>query len=196
MTYFGIASADNVVRTPSGETDGGVPIYDWPNQFGFILVLEGRPGTNNRPLQNCGTMGAEGVLCAGRAAPQILADRPLGNGSAAVCDTAPPMLGGVPGVMSLDFDGQTATDAINDLACRFDVHNSFDLACTFNDLGNFSFVRYFGVGSPNNSTVQYCSVPAIGQALALKSGQTHLKARISDAAGNVGNTVEIVVRVP
>jgi len=196
VTFFGIATADNVLRTPASETDDGVPIYDWPTQAGFIIVLEGRPGTSNKPLASCGLM--DGIPCNGdRAAPQILADRPLGNGSPAVCDDSPPTLGGVPGIMSLDFSGgENVTNAINDLACRFDAHAQTELACTLNDLGNFSFEHYFGVNNPNNSTLQYCSVPALGQELALKSGETRFKARILDTAGNVGNTVEIVVRVP
>jgi hypothetical protein len=188
ITFFGIASADNVVRTPDDQTNDGVPIYDWPTQAGFIVVLEGRPGTSNRTLASCGTMGAP--PCADRAAPQVLVDRALGNGSATVCDNTLPNIGGVPAVPSLDFGaGAMVTDAINDLGCRFDIHQTTATACTFNELGNFSFVK-------SNSTLQYCTAPALGQELALKSGQTRFKAQILDSAGNVGNTAQFVVRVP
>src|SRR5262249_37056916 len=116
ITFFGIATADNHVRTPIGQTADGKDIYDFPNDFGFIIVAEGRPGTNNRSLAQCGLMGSPGGCPSGRAAVQILADRPLGNGSPAVCDTTPPNIGGVPAVPSLDFGAsQMVTDAINDL---------------------------------------------------------------------------------
>jgi hypothetical protein len=194
ITFFGIASADNVVRTPNGETADGVPIYDWPTQAGFIVVAEGRLGTSNRPLASCGTMGEP--PCPDRAAIQVLSERPLGDGSPAVCDTTPPDIGGVPAVPSLDFGpSQSTTDAINDFACRFDVHRTSDTACTFDELGNFSYVRN-RPGDPVRTTLQYCSVPAIGQELAFKSGVTRLKVQLLDVAGNVGNSAELAVRVP
>jgi hypothetical protein len=134
--------------------------------------------------------------CADRAAVQVLADRPLGNGSSAVCDDAQPMIGGVPAVPSLDFAaGQMVTDAINDLACRFDVHVQSIQACTVDELGNFAYVRD-RVGDPVRTTLQYCTAPAVGQELAFKSGQTRLRVQALDVAGNSGSTAEIVVRVP
>ena len=194
ITYFGIASADNVVRTPTGETNEGVPLYDWPTQAGFIIVAEGRPGTSNRPLATCGTMGAP--PCVDRASIQLLSDRPLGDGSVAVCDTTPPDIGGVPAVPGLDFSpAQSTTNAINDLACRFDVHLTSETACTFDELGNFSFVRN-RAGDPVRTTTQFCSAPAVGQEISFKSGVTRLKVQLLDVAGNVGNSAELAVRVP
>jgi hypothetical protein len=188
ITFFGIASADNVVRTPNDETNDGVPIYDWPTQAGFIIVVEGRPGTSNRPLGSCGTMDA--APCPDRAAVQVLADRALGNGSAAVCDDALPNIGGVPAVPSLDFGGgQMVSDAINDFGCRFDVHTTTLTACTFDELGNFSYVKPL-------TTLQFCTAPALGQEMSLKPGLTRFKAQIADTAGNIGSTAQFVVRVP
>jgi hypothetical protein len=194
ITYFGIAAGFNVVQTPTGVTNDGVPLYDWPTQAGFIIVVEGRPGTSNRPLATCGTMSAP--TCGDRAAVQLLSDRPLGDGSVAVCDTTVPDIGGVPAVPGLDFGpSQSTTDAINDFACRFDVHLTSETACTFDELGNFSFVRN-RPGDPVRTTVQFCSAPAIGQELALKSGVTRLRVQLLDTAGNIGNNAELAVRVP
>jgi hypothetical protein len=189
ITFFGIAQADNVVRTPNGTTDDGVPLYDWPTQAGFIVVVEGRPGTSNRQINlTCGIMGLP--ECSGRAPVQIIADRALGNGSSAVCDTTPPNIGGVPAVPDLVFGSdQSTTNAINDFACRFDTHPQTTVACTFDELGNFSYVD-------SRTTAQFCSVPALGQELALKPGITRFKAQLADVSGNIGSMSEIAIRVP
>jgi hypothetical protein len=196
ITFFGIATADNKVRTPSGQTGDGVPIYDWPTKFGFRIVVEGRAGTSNRPLAQCGVMGT-GPCGDGRAAVQILADRPLGNGSPAVCDTTPPNVGGVPAVPALDFGAsQMVTDAINDLGCRFDTHPTSQTACTLDELGNPAYVHDGTGGDPVKSTLQYCSVPVVGSELAFPSGLTRLKAQVEDSAGNIGSQAQIAVQVP
>jgi hypothetical protein len=189
ITFFGIASADNVIRTPNGETNDGVPLYDWPTQAGFIVVVEARAGTSNRiPDFRCGIMDTPD--CGGRAPLQIIADRSLGNGSTAVCDTTLPDIGGVPAVPGLVFGSdEFTTDAINDLACRFDHHPQPNVACTFDALGNFAY-------ADSRSTSQFCSVPAIGQELAFKSGITRLKVQVADIVGNIGSMAEIAIRVP
>ena len=196
VVYFGIADASNRVLTPIDQTDDGVPIFSFPNDFGFIIVVEGRQGTSNRDLSKCGTVGV-GLCSDGRSAVQILADRKLGNGSAAVCDVAGlPHPGGVPAVPSLMFgSSQMVSDAINDLACRFDTHPTSDTACTFDALGNYSFVRT-GVGDNVKTTLQYCSAPVVGSELTFSQGLTRLKVQLEDVAGNVGNQVEIAVQVP
>jgi len=196
VTFFGLATADNHIRQPIGQTDDGVPIYDWPNDFGFLIVVEGRPGTSNRPLADCGAMGQAqcGDIGLPLAAVQVISNRPLGNGSAAVCDVGPLPdfpIGGVPAVASFTYDNSPSTNnAILDFACRFDVHKTSDTACTFDALDNYSFVHQFP------ATKQYCSVPAVGGEIAFKSGMTRLKVRIEDAAGNMGNEAQIAVSVP
>jgi hypothetical protein len=124
---------------------------------------------------------------------QMVASRPLGNGSAAVCDDGPAPdepIGGVPAVDPPDFgSSQTSIDAINDLACRFDTHLTTTTACTKNALGNFSFVR-------PDTLIQYCTAPALGAELALPSGDTTLTLQIRDTSGNIGNQAQIIVRVP
>jgi hypothetical protein len=201
VIYFGIATAFNVPLTSTEQTDDGVPIYDLHNDFGFLIVVEARPGTDGRSPGVCGVVtgisGGESLqpLCAdGRAAVQILADRALGNGSPAVCDTEPPNIGGVPAVPSLLFDPtQMVSDAIDDLACRFDNHQPSMFACTLDDLGNPAFVN-------SKTTQQYCTAPVLGAELAFKSGITRLKVQVQDGTpstnGTVGNQVEIAVRAP
>ena len=191
VTYFGIATADNHIRTPSGQTEDGKPIFDFPNDFGFIIVAQGRPGTNRQALDTCGLMGTGGCG-SGRAGVQILASRPLGNGSPAVCDTTPPTIGGVPAPRpDLQFDGsQAVTDAINDLACRFDLHPATETACTLDELGNNAFVA-----PATLDTRQYCT-PVVGSELTFPSGITRLKLQIKDTSGTVGNQAEIAILVP
>lgn len=194
ITYFGIATADNHVRTPTGETPDGVPIFTFPNPFGFIIVAEGRTGTSGRPLAVCGVGG--GAPCGdGRAAMEIIADRPLGNGSAAVCDIHPPNTGGVPAVPALDFGLPQATDPINDLACRFEIHAPSTEACTLNEQGIPGWVRN-DPGDPVKSSMQYCSQLVLGGQYPFPSGLTRLKLQIQDASGNVGNQAQIAIQVP
>jgi hypothetical protein len=196
ITFFGIATADNHPREPIGQTDDGVSIYDWPNDFGFIFVVEARPGTSNRRPAQCGLMPPQPSCGEGvRAAVQLIANRPLGNGNAAVCDVNPPNVGGVPAVPSLEFaPGQMVTDAINDLACRLDFHATSDTACTFDELDNPSYVRN-RPGDPVRSTAQYCSAPVVGQDIALPPGDTRFRVQVADESGNVGSQASIVVRV-
>ncbi|MGE0519325.1 MAG: hypothetical protein AB7P78_10010 [Candidatus Binatia bacterium] len=182
------------MRTPTEQSPDGLPIFDWPTRSSFIMVVEGRPGTSNRPLASCGTMDAPN--CAGAAALQVLADRALGNGSPTVCDDTPPTIGGVPAVPSLEHSSDPmVVDAINDFACRFDVHATSETACTLDELGNFAYVRN-RPSDPVRSTLQYCTAPALGMELSLKPGQTRFKVQLIDVAGNAGNTAEIIVRTP
>lgn len=195
VTYFGIATADNHVLAPVGETDEGVRIYEFPNNFAFILVAEGRPGTSNRSLALCGTMGY-GPCADGLAAVQIIASRPLGNGSPEVCDGGAPSYGGVPAVPGMQFDSSPETaDAIVDMACRMSVQLTSGSACTVDEYGMYAFVRDRS-GDPVKSTMQYCSVPVISGDMKFKSGLTHLKVRLEDTAGNIGHPVEIAIQVP
>jgi hypothetical protein len=190
VTFFGIATADNHPRDPIAFSDDGVPIFDFPNQFGFIIVVEGRRGSSSGPPGILGTMDFP-VQAPTRANLQIQAKRSLGNGSAAVCDRGPlpAPLGGVPGVDPPSFvNDDTITNAINDLACRFDVHMTAQTACTFDALGNFAFANPF-------TTIQYCSAPVVGSEVAFPSGDTEVTVRLTD--GNiVGPERKLIVRVP
>jgi YVTN family beta-propeller protein len=191
VTHFGVATADNRVVEPTAFNAEGIPIFERPTSSGFLLVVEGTRGTSGRPVGTLGTVDSpsSGVV---RPDLQIQATRPLGNGSAALCDDgpAPEPLGGVPGIDPPSFGpSQMITDALNDFACRFDVHLTSGTACTLNQLGNFAFVR-------PNTTTQFCTVPALGRELALPSGETLFTVQLRDTGGNIGNQTQIIVRVP
>jgi hypothetical protein len=151
ITFFGVASADNRVKTPDAFSNDGVPIYVRPLPRNFIIVLEGRPGMANRPVNNCGVRNQFDAIIpctsSDRAAVQVQANRPLGNGGGAVCDLDAPNGDGVPAVNPPDFGpAQAVTNAINDLACRFDDHSNNENSCTFDVLGNFRFVNPLSAG--------------------------------------------------
>lgn len=151
-----------------------------------LLVVEARPGTNGLPVGS-ELAPEEPVL---RPDLQIFASRPLGNGSAVVCDRgqAPPlgMGGGIPAVDPPDFGGdQTTTDAINDFACRFAVQPSREDACTLDNLGNFDFVS-------SQTTIQFCS--QVASVMAFPPGDTLLTVRLRDVAGNLGPAAQAVIR--
>lgn len=195
ITYFGVAEAYNVVTQPS-EFEDGVPVYRRPNGsgFGFIVVVEGRPGSSRRPLSEFGTerFPATGST---RSNLEILADRSLGeNPTSVVCDKGPTIddpdapAGGVPGKDPLIFDdSQETTDTVNDWACRFSYHRTSDDACTLGKLRVPDFV------SPV-STTQYCSL--LGQAIKFQEGRTTLKVRLRDSGGNLGDEGTVIVEVP
>jgi hypothetical protein len=193
VTFFGVASADNHIQQPN-TVENGIPVYIRPLPFGFLLVIEGRRGTSGFPVSNCGVRDGQGrlIVCGNqpRTGVQVQASRPLGNGSAAVCDLTPPNIGGVPAVNPPDFGpSDTITNILNDFACRFDDHPNVESACTFNELGNFAFQRA-------TTERQFCSAPSIGTELELLSGSTLFTVQISDTAGNVGNRMQLIVRVP
>ncbi len=193
ITAFGIARADNVIREPIDVTADGIPIFDFPNPFGFIIYIEGRPGTASGIPGSCGVRSDQfpvAVLCSGpRADLEIQVNRSIGNGSSTVCDynTSPP--GGVPGINPPDFSNTPMIDdAINDFACRFFTHTSSITACTFDARGNFSFAS-------NLSFIQFCSAPVVGSEAAFPSGDTRVTVRLR-AGGVVGVPRSIIIRVP
>jgi hypothetical protein len=190
ITFFGVATAADAVVTPVDETAEGIPIYTRPTRSGFKLVIEARPGASNRQPSTFGTMDAP-ASPPDRAAVQIQANRPLGDGSPAVCDRGPdPPIGGVPAVNPVDFGPSEAVSAaIDDLACRLDVHNTSSTACTLNQLGVFSFVA-------DDTTIQFCTAPALGMELALQPGETMFTAQLVDTGGNIGNRLSIIISVP
>jgi len=175
-------------------TIDGIPIFTRPNNFGFIIVVEGRPGSSGKALSTFGTVDnqASGIS---RADLQVRADRRLGNGSLAVCDLGPPPdpIGGVPGPEDIDLgSAQAVTNAINDFACRFDVHNTSTTACTLDDLGNYAFASEEVV----TQTRQFCTAPAIGREMAFPQGDTLLTVQLVDTDGNLGDEARLVLRVP
>lgn len=192
ITFFGLTRADDTVLSPVGSTPGGVPIYERFFGSGFSLVIEARRGGSNANL-GPSTFNWSPLDPAVLPDLQIVVSRPLGNGSAAVCDDAPPQLGGVPAVDPPQFGGtQAVANAINDLSCRFKDglglrrgRESID-ACTQSADGVFRFVE-------PTSSFQYCGL--INEPLSFPPGDTVVTAVVRDVAGNVSSPRRIVVRV-
>lgn len=191
ITYIGIARSDYVPVTPTDLDSAGRPILDRIDGSGLVLVVEGRPGSEALPV------GAKAFNPQGGAPDlQILVSRPLGDGSAAVCDKTRPSIGGVPATDPLVFsDAPAVLDAMNDLGCRVSngagdpvgVQASSD-ACTLprEPSGEFGFVD-------TRSTIQFC-LP-VAAAWPFPEGETIVVARLRDAGGVLGPPQEIVVRI-
>jgi hypothetical protein len=184
-----VARADGQPVSTIGPDTHGYLIYVRPPS-GFLIYLEAKPGISGRPV---GTVTFNSNPFDSNVLPdlQIVASRPLGNGSTRVCDNQNnPPLGGVPAVSPPSFGGtQAASNAINDLSCRFDVRGNSSLACTRDP---FQQVAIF-VGQ--GSTVQFCISPAVGSEIAFPLGDTILTARVRDVLGQPGHPVSIVIRV-
>ena len=191
MIYFGLARADDSVVEPSGTTGNGLPIFERPAGSGFRIVVEGRAGPSGLDP------GEQAYDFSESRYPdlQIFSSRPLGDGSAAVCDRIPPNAGGIPAVDPADFDGsQRNIDAANDFGCRFRDgggnpfgRRSSDDACTQfpPDSGLFRFV------SPA-ATIQFCGL--VDSSFAFPPGDTVLTVRLRDILFNPGEPRSIVVR--
>ena len=186
VTYFGISRADDLPQDPAGVDAEGRPIFERVQGQGFNLVLEARRGS--RPLNEDAYAPLGGLPGA-----QIIVSRPLGDGSPAVCDYNPPLIGGVPAVDPPEFSGdQMVEDAINDLGCRVNdgtgvprARNQVS-ACTRDIRFEFDFVE-------STSERQFC-LPVAG-AFAFPQGDTIVAARAQDIDGNVSAVSEIVIRV-
>ena len=83
------------IPTPTMPSDG--PVFLRSQGQGMMLVVEARQGASRLDDLTYDPSGfAPGI--------EIIASRPLGDGSPAVCDYDPPLIGGVPGVDPLAFD--------------------------------------------------------------------------------------------
>jgi hypothetical protein len=198
VTYFGMVRPDGcrigcftgVCACSATPT----PIYDDHGREVFLaqgggrglLVVEGRPGGSGLPVASVLEPDVEGE----RPDLLVLSNRPLGNGSAVVCDKGPPPPvgegGGIPAVEPPDFgEGQQITDALRDFACRFAVQPSSEDACTLDNLGNFDFVGA-------RTTIQFCS--QVATVSAFPTGDTILTARLRDVGGNLGPPAQVIIR--
>jgi hypothetical protein len=189
ITFFGVTRADDVVLDPSGDTAEGIPIYPRLAGSGFSLVVEGSPGTSHVAL---GTSSFSSDDVNQLPDLQVEVSRPLGNGSAAVCDDGDPDFGGVPAVSPFDFSLAEAP-AINDLACRFKDGQNQPVgrppieACTrFLPELEYHFVD-------PDSTIQFCGF--VDEPLSFPSGDTIVAARIRDVAGNLSAVAQLVIRI-
>lgn len=187
ITYFGLARADDVLVEPTGTTDTGSRLFTRPSGSGFRLVVEGKPGTSGRPV---GQSFYQSDL-ASAADLQIQATRPLGNGSAAVCDRPLPDIpgGGVPAINPPSFEA-TATNiaTLNDFSCRFveGARVSVDSCVKFLPTEDYHFVD-------SSSMLQFCVL--IDGSMVLPPGDTTLTVRLRDDSCNPGPPAQITVHV-
>ncbi len=179
VQFFGLASANGGMLAPIG-VHNGVPVHYRTAGFGVRVVVEGQTGASNvRPGVALFDPATSNPLL--RPDVQIQSNRPLGDGSAILCD------GGVTAVSPPSFgSGQAITDALNDLVCGATVWTAPAFACTQDEFGNPSFVSA-------NPLVQYCI--QISRDLAFPAGDTILTVRLRDLLGNLGPEQRLMVRV-
>lgn len=179
---------------PASEfTSEGWPIYIRDGGSGFVLVIEAKPGGSNTPV-GLSAFNWDSSNPAVLPDLAVVASRPLGNGSADVCDDAFPRLGGVPAAtMPLFLPAtQELADTINDLSCRFKNGQGTpggrnrDEACTAFEDGSYRFV---GPGA----TVQFCAL--VNEAIRFASGDTEITARVRDQAGRWSAPRTMVIRI-
>jgi hypothetical protein len=186
ITFFGLARADDLPLAPAGIDAAGRSVFERREGQALTLVLEARRGTFPLELAAYDPGGTRGV--------EFLVSRPLGDGSAAVCDYLPPLVGGVPGTDPPVFSADPPVEqAIDDLGCRVNdgtgapVARLGQSACTRMEPSfEYGFVEA-------GSELQFC-LP-VARAWGFAVGDTVVAARVRDSAGFVSATREIVVRV-
>lgn len=181
ITFLGLAASDGSAIPALGVFGDGTPVYYRSAGFGFKLVLEAAPGAFQTPV---GTVEFNSAPSdpAQRPDVQVEADRPLGNGSAAICDD-----GGVPAVVPPGFDGtQAISNALNDIGCRFQVATRRGAAYTVNNFRQASFVA-------DATRVQFC-LP-VTASLTFAQGDTAVSVQVRDQAGKLSTPQRLLVRI-
>ena len=185
--FFGVTSADDTLEQPVAMDPRGIPIYQRNFGFGFSLVVEAQRGGAQNPV------GGATFDTPGPPDLQIQVTRDLGNGSAAACDNALPVFGGVPGIDPPRLDDPDAiADALNDFGCRFidgagaTQGRSCALACIRFDDGEFHC-------EDDDTEQQFCA--PISMPLQFPDGDTLVTARVRDVLGNLGPPAQLIVRV-
>lgn len=202
IAFFRVLHADNVYDPSDlvGTDPHGVPIYRRPFGTGFMLVVEGK---RSCPEGNC-IPGDSSYEPEGAPSLQIQVNRALGDGSSAVCDDAPPFIGGVPAIDPPSFASSARiTDALNDLGCRFvdgagrpSGRGELD-ECSIID-GDFQFFDPTIPDPPGpyhaGSDLQFCT-GVIPNGMRFPVGDTLVTARLLDRIGRPGPIAQIIVRV-
>jgi hypothetical protein len=189
ITHMGAARADGFLTKPVGKDSEGVPIYQNPVGSGFMIVIEGKPGISNLEVGRSIFKYGDPRDPSQRPDLEIEVNRPLGDGSPAVCDAKPPNFGGVPAINPPSFaDNPTIDATLNDFSCRFETFIESSGACTVNKNGDFEFAEH-------DTKVQFCIV--IARAWNFPEGETLVSARLRDIEGNPGPVSRfIMVRKP
>ena len=193
LGFMGVLRADETLLEASDVDAARRPIYVRASGSGFQLVIDAKPGANGAPV-GFNAFRYDPNNPAVRPDLQIQVSRPIGDGSPAVCDNEQGNFGGVPDIDPPNFDGsQAISDALNDLACRFNDGTGInhpggrtaDSACVqFPD--DFHFVD-------PAATVEFCGF--ISFPLRFPDGDTIVTARVLDVNGVPGPVSQIVVRV-
>ena len=194
ILLLGLSTADDRMVEPSRIEDG-VPVFEVPQGRAFHIIAEAGLGPGNvSPL--LATFRDDGPPDF-----QIQVNRPLGNGSAAVCDGLSPIFGGVPAINPPTFDDPEAIrDALNDFGCRFQDSNmsgaqrigrSCSDACVRFEDGTFGC-------SSGSAVSQFCSI-IVSVAEEFPPGDTLVSARVVGVVpmeGRVAGPVRrMIVRV-
>jgi hypothetical protein len=196
ITFFGLASADDSLQpTPAGP---GIPVYERPFGFSFSLVIEAGRSTATCGADLC-SPGNSTFVPGGAPDVQVQVTRPLGDGSAAVCDDGvgdPPVFGGVPAIDPPNFDApQSIGDTLNDLGCRFidgvGQRTSRTCGAVSGSCVRFEDGEYACVHP--DSRAQFCA--PVPMTMQFPPGDTLVSARVRDVAGNLGPVSQIIVRV-
>jgi hypothetical protein len=186
VTFAGLARADGKLTDPIGKSPEGIPIYRNPVGSGFMIVVEGKPGISNVEVGRS-IFKYDPNEPAQRPDLEIEVNRPLGDGSAAVCDARPPKIGGIPAINPPSFaDNPQVSATLNDLSCRFETFIESNSSCTLKKNGDFSFV------DPTNSKVQFCMV--VARAWNFPDGDTLVSVRLRDVDGDPGPVTRFIVR--
>ncbi len=185
VTFAGAARADGNPTEPIGKTGKGVPIFLNHVGSGFFVVVEAKPGYSNlEPGRSIFQHDPKDP--SKRPDLQIQVDRPMGDGSEAVCDARPPRFGGIPAISPMSFaENQRVSAALNDLSCRFETFIESDASCTNAPNGDFSFLS-------DDSTVQFCMV--VARKWRFAEGDTTVSVRMRDREGNPGPISQFVLR--
>lgn len=186
VTFAGLARADGQLTQPFGKSPEGIPIYRNPVGSGFMIVVEGKPGLGNVEVGRS-IFKYDPNDPTQRPDLEIEVNRPLGDGSAAVCDARPPKLGGIPAVNPPSFaEKPQVSAALNDFSCRFETFIESNSSCTVQKGGEFSFV------DPKNSKVQFCMV--VARAWNFPDGDTLVSLRLRDVDGDPGPVTRFIVQ--
>jgi hypothetical protein len=187
VTFFGAVRADGNSVEPESVDRKGIPTYLSSGGSGFTLVVESKPGLSGfAPARRLSAYEAGNPKS--RPDLEIESNRDMGDGSPAVCDQMRPNIGGIPGIHPPSFaETQRISDAINDLACRFETHVQPDDACTVDQSGDFAFMS-------KESTTQFCML--VARAWGFPTGDTLLSVRVRDTQGNPGPVKQMRLRRP
>lgn len=181
VTVVGAIDNDGRLSRSLGTLEDGTVVFFQSHPFGFHLAIEAVPAPGGAPIGDNLLDSVDGDP-SHRPDLQVQVDRPLGDGSAAVCDA-----GGVSPVSPPDFAlTQAVSNAMNDLACRFDPATVPGLACTRSESGEPAFLDAA-------TAAQFCL--HVTEPLALPSDDTRLTVRVRDRAGKVGAAAVAIVRV-